>query len=216
MLRACLYGLPLRTFSRLPASRVLRAFAAKAAKSPKASKRGPTSDDPADAEPAPAPVLAVSAPRSGGVSPPATMPTAAPAMSAGKRQALETAFKQIEMSYGKGSVMKLGARHTQQMALNIPVIPTGSLLWSRFRNLYISCCTGRNPMTNKAPMVHQTVPRYAYLHNARAPHATGMIKFSCLDHFGRTIRFNCFGCRAGYWWGTERTRRGGVWSRVVW
>jgi hypothetical protein len=124
MLRACLFGAPVRTVCRMPASHLIRAFASKAAKSPKASsKRAPNSDESPEAE---QPMPAVAAPAARPGAGPVTA-SIAPTMSAGKRQALETAFKQIEMSYGKGSVMKLGARHTQQMALNIPVIPTGSI-----------------------------------------------------------------------------------------
>jgi recombination protein RecA len=40
-----------------------------------------------------------------------------------KRKAIETALKQIEKQYGKGSVMKLGEAKVEK----IPVIPTGSL-----------------------------------------------------------------------------------------
>jgi len=40
-----------------------------------------------------------------------------------KRKAIETALKQIEKQYGKGSVMKLGEAKIEK----IPVIPTGSL-----------------------------------------------------------------------------------------
>ena len=42
---------------------------------------------------------------------------------ADKQKALETAISQIEKTYGKGSIMKLG----QNATLNIEAIPTGSL-----------------------------------------------------------------------------------------
>ena len=50
-----------------------------------------------------------------------TVETPAPALD--KKKALETALKQIEKSFGKGAVMRMGDRP----ALNIEAIPTGSL-----------------------------------------------------------------------------------------
>ena len=47
----------------------------------------------------------------------------APAQATDKKKALETALKQIEKSFGKGAVMRMGDRP----ALNIEAIPTGSL-----------------------------------------------------------------------------------------
>ena len=47
----------------------------------------------------------------------------APTPAADKKKALETALKQIEKSFGKGAVMRMGDRP----ALNIEAIPTGSL-----------------------------------------------------------------------------------------
>lgn len=47
----------------------------------------------------------------------------APATPEEKKQALETAISQIEKSYGKGSIMRLGAG----MQVNVESIPTGSL-----------------------------------------------------------------------------------------
>lgn len=46
-----------------------------------------------------------------------------PATPEEKKQALETAISQIEKSYGKGSIMRLGAG----MQVNVEAIPTGSL-----------------------------------------------------------------------------------------
>ncbi len=45
------------------------------------------------------------------------------AISPDKEKAVETAMTQIERQFGKGSIMKLGARPV----INVPVIPTGSL-----------------------------------------------------------------------------------------
>ena len=47
----------------------------------------------------------------------------APAPAADKKKALETAMAQIEKSFGKGSIMRLG----DKVDMNIDVIPTGSL-----------------------------------------------------------------------------------------
>ena len=47
----------------------------------------------------------------------------APVQATDKKKALETALKQIEKSFGKGAVMRMGDRP----ALNIEAIPTGSL-----------------------------------------------------------------------------------------
>ena len=47
----------------------------------------------------------------------------APAQATDKKKALETALRQIEKSFGKGAVMRMGDRP----ALNIEAIPTGSL-----------------------------------------------------------------------------------------
>ena len=47
----------------------------------------------------------------------------APAASADKRKALETAIAQIEKNYGKGAIMRLG----DDIAVNVEAIPTGSL-----------------------------------------------------------------------------------------
>src|SRR3990170_4122717 len=41
-----------------------------------------------------------------------------------KDRALELALTQIERQFGKGSIMRLGDK---ELALNVPVIPTGSL-----------------------------------------------------------------------------------------
>ena len=49
--------------------------------------------------------------------------TAADTGSADKKQALETAIRQIEKNFGKGSVMRLGDRPEMQ----VEAIPTGSL-----------------------------------------------------------------------------------------
>ena len=39
-----------------------------------------------------------------------------------KKQSLDTALKQIESQFGKGTIMKLGTRET----VEVPSIPTGS------------------------------------------------------------------------------------------
>ena len=39
-----------------------------------------------------------------------------------KKQSLDTALKQIESQFGKGTIMKLGTRET----IEVPSIPTGS------------------------------------------------------------------------------------------
>ena len=44
-------------------------------------------------------------------------------MSSGKQQALETVFKEIEKSFGKGAVMRLGER----VQMNVEAIPTGCM-----------------------------------------------------------------------------------------
>jgi len=49
--------------------------------------------------------------------------TPAPASGEDKKRALETAISQIEKSYGKGSIMRLGAG----MQVNVESLPTGSL-----------------------------------------------------------------------------------------
>ena len=50
-------------------------------------------------------------------------PVEAPARAEDKKRALETAISQIEKSYGKGSIMRLG----DNLAVNVESIPTGSL-----------------------------------------------------------------------------------------
>lgn len=47
----------------------------------------------------------------------------APAPAADKKKALQTALAQIEKSYGKGAVMRLG----DKPEMNVDAIPTGSL-----------------------------------------------------------------------------------------
>ncbi|MGM9521324.1 MAG: recombinase RecA [Oscillospiraceae bacterium] len=53
----------------------------------------------------------------------AAAPLVLPADSEAKKKALETAISQIEKSYGKGSIMRLGAG----MQVNVDALPTGSL-----------------------------------------------------------------------------------------
>ena len=48
---------------------------------------------------------------------------AADAAKENKRKALEVALQQIEKSYGKGAVMRLG----QNVGMNVECIPTGSI-----------------------------------------------------------------------------------------
>ncbi len=49
--------------------------------------------------------------------------TESPSRAGDKKRALETAISQIEKSYGKGSIMRLG----DNLAVNVEAIPTGSL-----------------------------------------------------------------------------------------
>lgn len=53
----------------------------------------------------------------------APAPLTIPADSEARKKALETAISQIEKSYGKGSIMRLG----QGMQVNVEALPTGSL-----------------------------------------------------------------------------------------
>ncbi len=53
----------------------------------------------------------------------APAPLAIPADNEAKKKALETAISQIEKSYGKGSIMRLG----QGLQVNVEALPTGSL-----------------------------------------------------------------------------------------
>jgi len=50
-------------------------------------------------------------------------PVAAPSPADDKKKALETALSQIEKSYGKGAIMRLG----DNLAVNVESVPTGSL-----------------------------------------------------------------------------------------
>lgn len=50
-------------------------------------------------------------------------PAPATPVEAGKRRALDSAMKQIEASFGKGAVMRLGTRTT---VVTVPVFSTGS------------------------------------------------------------------------------------------
>ena len=43
------------------------------------------------------------------------------AMHEGKKQALETVFKEIEKNFGSGAVMRLG----EKVQMNVEAIPTG-------------------------------------------------------------------------------------------
>lgn len=51
----------------------------------------------------------------------------APAPASDKKKALDTALAQIEKTYGKGAVMRLGDRPE----MVVDAIPTGSLPWIR-------------------------------------------------------------------------------------
>ena len=53
----------------------------------------------------------------------AATPEGKPAVNADKLKALRAAMDKIEKTYGKGSIMKLGDEHID----NIEVIPTGSI-----------------------------------------------------------------------------------------
>ena len=64
-----------------------------------------------------------SSPSTASSSPPSPPPPATP-IEAGKRRALDSAMKQIEASFGKGAVMRLGARTT---VVTVPVFSTGSV-----------------------------------------------------------------------------------------
>ncbi len=50
-------------------------------------------------------------------------PTETPAVASDKKKALETALAQIEKSYGKGAIMRLG----ENIAVNVEAVPSGSL-----------------------------------------------------------------------------------------
>jgi recombination protein RecA len=90
-------------------ARNLRMFSVK----PRGKKPAKSEADQGVAESSPSPSVAT--PTSSGAIP----------MDSGKRRALDTAMKQIEQQFGKGAIMRLGARPDN--SANIPTFSTGSI-----------------------------------------------------------------------------------------